>query len=159
MNQFEFETELLHIKMDENSAMIDFQKQKNHLRSEHKKNIAEIESEFHNMITELLFDVATIAGQIAATTDIETRGRLIFKERSKQNDITNLRLSHDSRIKNTVNIYNDELDKISLAISEKKQEYDRRRMELRKQFAAECRVCNPTLETANWDGEAHITKE
>ena len=137
MTQFEFETELHRIKMEENAAMIDFQKQKIHLKSEHKKHISEIESDFHNKITELLFNIATIAGQIAATTDIDTRGRLIFKERSKQNEVTNLRPSHDIRLKNTINIYNIELDKISLAISEKKQDYDRRRMELRKKFAAE----------------------
>lgn len=159
MTQYELDNELQLLRMEEQSAILDLQKKKVELREQMSKELDDEDNQYLEKKNEIKYDLATVNSLYVRTTDIEEKSKLKFKQCANSIDLTNI---NDLHIKNTqaiISKFKTESLKLDNECSELHVNYNKRRLELRKQFADEQKVNNPLLETANWDGEARIIEK
>lgn len=159
MKQYELDNELQSVRMEEQAAILGIQKKKVELIEQLSIELDEEDRQCFERKNDIKFDIATVDSQYVCTTDIEKKSKLKFKQCTKRIELNNLNELHVKATRTIINKYKTATLKLDNECSELHDNYNKRRLELRKQFADEQKVNNPLLETANWDGEARIIEK
>lgn len=159
MKQYELDNELQLVRMQEQAAILDINKKKIDLREQLSIELDEEDKQYSERKNDIQFDLATINSLYVCTTDVVKKSKLKFKQCTKQIELNNLNELHVKATRTIINKYKTASLKLDNECTELHNNYNKRRLELRKQFADEQKVNNPPLETANWDGEARIIEK